>query len=164
VIKDPLTAWDDGPYPYDELSETGVTPESSQAQIVDDAPFELMISGTMNPRAQKALDELGDPQRRLVADFLLYDVDLAEEIARARERLARAPAEPPEVTEALVMSLEVIKEQASELASADPASSPDTPGAAGNSHAPGAPDVPERPDSAAFPAQSLIDDLIQFDR
>jgi hypothetical protein len=152
MIQDPLTTWD-GPFPYDELAAAGITPASTHKQVVDDAPFALMVSGGLTSRAQRALDELRDPERRLVADFLLYDVDLAGEIDGARESLGPADGEPEVVTEVLsttpgwlaILATQIAQAARQVTGSADPA-------------------VPDRPEPGALPVLPLIDALIEFDR
>jgi hypothetical protein len=147
MIQDPSTMWD-GPFPYDELAPAGITPQSSHDQVVNDAPFTLMTSGLLTARSQRALDELRDLERRLVVDFLLYDVDLPAEIARARQRPRPAQDEPAAVADELSATPRWLMTLAAQLAAAapDPASG-----------------VPERPGPHAFPVLALIDQLIEFD-
>ncbi|HEX3790981.1 MAG TPA: hypothetical protein VHW44_24165 [Pseudonocardiaceae bacterium] len=150
MIQDPLTVWN-GPYPYDALAPAGVTPAYSHAQMAE-VSFTLMTRRMMNPRTQKAWNELRDLQRRLLADFLLYDVDAAEEIADARAELARefaAPTETPEAVRALAMPVEALTELTGELAEVVLDS---------------APPVSGQPLFGVFPPPSLIDSLIEFDR
>lgn len=150
MIKDPSTAWP-GSFPYDVLAEVGITPESSHTEVAD-AAFLLMTRRLMNPVTQKAWDELRDVRRRLLADALLYDVDLDEEIRRARTRLERElaePDEPPEVGAALAVSMALL-----EGLGGDPASVSLAP----------PPPVALPDDLGVGPEQSVITDLIQFDR
>jgi hypothetical protein len=150
VIKDQLTVWN-GQFPYDVLAPAGITPMSTQAEV-EDASFTLMTKRMMNTTTQKAWDELRDPQRRLLVDILLYNVDPAEEIARARERIEREladPGEPPELAGALTVPAELLDELADELTTV---------------HLESPPPVAAPPELAPFPPQSLIDSLILFDR
>jgi hypothetical protein len=150
VIKDQLTVWS-GQFPYDALAPAGITPQSSQAEV-EDASFALMTKRMMNSTTQKAWDELRDPQRRLLVDMLLYNVDPAEEIGRARARLERELAdtgEPPELAEALTVPAELLHELAAELTTV-------------HLEPPGPVAAPK--ELGPFPSPSLIDSLIQFDR
>jgi hypothetical protein len=150
VIKDPLTAWD-GPFPYDELAPVGVTPEVSHAAMAD-VSFELMTRRMMNSRTQKAWDELRTMRRRLLIDLLLYDVDPAEELGRARTALAAErsdPGEPPQVAQALTISAGFLDELAGELADVE---------------LPEPPPLGHDPQFGMFPSSVSYDDLIQFDR
>lgn len=147
MIKDPDTTWD-GPFPYDVLAEAGITPDSTQREVADEAPFTLMTSGLLTPRAQRALDELRDPQRRLVADFLLYDIDVAAGIERLASRLGPLPGEPDAVTETLSPRPGWLSTLAETIAATcDPA-----------------PRIPERPRPGTLAVAPLIDMLIEFDR
>ncbi|MFI8873360.1 hypothetical protein [Streptomyces sp. NPDC055243] len=102
MIKDPATGWDGGPFPYDALAEVGVTPGTSHADL-QDVSFELLARRLMTPVTQQAWDELRVVRRRMVAELLLYDVDLATELPAAVAELDRAlaaagpstPAGPP---------------------------------------------------------------------
>jgi hypothetical protein len=87
MFKDPATRWD-GTFPYDALAAVGITPESSAKEILD-ASYELMARGLMTPAVRRAWDELRAPDRRLVADFFMYEVDLPSEITAAAERIER---------------------------------------------------------------------------
>ena len=150
MIKDPLTVWN-GQYPYDALAVAGITPQSSQADV-EQASFTLMATHTMNPTTQKAWHELRDIQRRLLADFLLYDIDPANDIGRAQERIRRELAdhgEPPELTAAITIPAEILGGLADELSEV-------------RLEPPPPPVVPA--DLCAFPSQTLIDRLIHFDR
>jgi hypothetical protein len=98
VIHDPLTPWS-GPFPYEALAAAGVTPATTQDQMRE-VPFELMAARMMTPDAQRACKELSVLRTRLLADLLLYDVDLPKAVAEARaevEEALRDPGEPPEV-------------------------------------------------------------------
>lgn len=143
MIQDPLTVWN-GTYPYDALAAVGITPESTQADV-EQASFDLMAAGLMNPATQKAWAELRDVRLRLLADFLQYDVDPASDIGRARDRIRAQlgdPGAPPEVGAALVMPPEIMDELADELT--------------GTGFGP-------LPESGGFPLWPLIDRLIEFD-
>ncbi|MFD5749672.1 hypothetical protein [Streptomyces sp. NPDC127033] len=158
MIKDPLTEWD-GPFPYDELTVAGVTPDTTHAAMAD-VSFDLMTRRLMNARTQNAWHELRDLRRRLLADVLLYDIDPAEEVARARTDLAAereaadgeaagGRGEPPEVARALSVPVEWLDALAGELS---PVEVP-VPEAAGPA-----------PGLGVFPSGALIDSLIRFDR
>ena len=149
MIKDPLTAWD-GEFPYDALEPAGITPQSTQAEV-DDASFTLMTRHLMNPVTQKAWNQLRDVQRRLLADFLLYDVDPAVELDEARRRVEAELDEfdpPPEIRDAVDLTAE----------SFGPIAGPArtirlTP-----------PPLYVSSRSGDYPRQSFIDELIEFDR
>lgn len=79
MIKDPETNWDGGPFPYDALAEVGVTPWTTHAAL-QDIPFELLARRLMTPVAQRAWDDLRSVRRRMLAELLLYDVDLTDGI------------------------------------------------------------------------------------
>ena len=150
MIKDPLTVWD-GDFPYDVLAPIGVTPQSTHDEMVD-ASFILMTRRLMNPETQKAWNELRNLQRRLLADFLLYDVDPSVEIAEARARTRQEladPGEPPEVTAALSVPVELLNELSGELAEI-------------RLEAP--PPLRDPAEFGPFPPPALIDNLIRFDR
>jgi hypothetical protein len=147
MIKDPDTTWD-GPFPYDELAAAGITPDSTQREVADEAPFTLMTLGLLTTRAQRAVEELRDPQRRLVADFLLYDIDLAADIERTADRLGPLPGEPEAVTETLSPRPGWLTTMAQAIA----ATARDTTG------------IPGRPALDALAVGPLIDTLIEFDR
>jgi hypothetical protein len=85
MLKDPLTRWH-GPFPYDVLAKAGITLSSSLREVLD-ASFSLMEQGAMTLEERQAWDELRLLPRRLLADFFLYDLDPAAEIARARRAL-----------------------------------------------------------------------------
>ncbi|GAA3080245.1 hypothetical protein ACFQ0X_10875 [Streptomyces rectiviolaceus] len=99
MIKDPSTSWDGGPFPYDALAEVGVTPETSHADL-QNVSFELLARRLMTPVTQQAWDELRVVRRRMVAELLLYDVDLPTALKAAHAELDRAlaGAETPEPT------------------------------------------------------------------
>lgn len=87
MFKDPAARWE-GEYPYDALAPVGVTPASTAREILD-ASYELMARCLMTSSVRRAWDELRAPDRRLVVDFFLYDVDLASVIAHASEHIER---------------------------------------------------------------------------
>jgi hypothetical protein len=87
MIKDPGLSWD-GEFPYDVLAEAGITPLATQDEVRR-ASFTLMKKRMMTPRVRVAWDELRDPERRMIADFLLYDLDVAAEIAAVAETTRR---------------------------------------------------------------------------
>lgn len=91
MIKDPSTSWDGGPFPYDALADVGVTPRTSHADV-QDVSFELLARRLMTPVTQQAWDELRVVRRRMLAELLLYDVDLASDIPAAQAALDRALA------------------------------------------------------------------------
>ncbi|MFI6088698.1 hypothetical protein [Streptomyces sp. NPDC051218] len=82
MIKDPATSWDGGPYPYDALAEVGVTPGMPHAGL-QDVSFELLARRLMTPATQQAWEELRVVRRRMLAELLLYDVDLTAELPAA---------------------------------------------------------------------------------
>lgn len=108
MFKDPENVWR-GPYPYDVLAAVGVTPATTHADM-QDVSFELMIQGLMTPETQTAWHELRTLRTRLLADLVLWDVDLAAEAAGARRALDAAlrqdPGEPPEVARCLTPGYE----------------------------------------------------------
>jgi hypothetical protein len=83
MIKDPGLRWD-GEFPYDALAAAGVTPQATQDEVRR-ASFTLMKKRMMTPGARVAWDELRVTPQRMVADFLLYDLDADAEIAAAIE-------------------------------------------------------------------------------
>jgi len=83
--KDPLTRWS-CPFPYDVLKEVGITPSSTQREVVD-VLFTLMERGVVTDEMRKAWDELRLLPRRLRVDFFLYELDRAAEITDARRAL-----------------------------------------------------------------------------
>jgi hypothetical protein len=85
MLRDPCLRWP-GCFPYDALAPAGITPGSTQREVLD-ASFELMAQGRMTAEARQAWDELRRVPRRLAVDFLLYPVDLRREIERARQVL-----------------------------------------------------------------------------
>ncbi|MWA14319.1 hypothetical protein [Streptomyces sp. BA2] len=115
MIKDPSTSWDGGPYPYDALAEVGVTPGMSHADL-QDVSFELLARRLMTPATQQAWDELRVVRRRMVAELLLYDVDLPSELPAAdaaldaalavRESLGREGPPPQTLPEEIVQLLD----------------------------------------------------------
>ncbi|MFE0138184.1 hypothetical protein ACFWY6_42560 [Streptomyces sp. NPDC059037] len=80
MIKDPETNWDGGPFPYDALAEVGVTPWTTHAAL-QDISFELLARRLMTPVTQQAWDDLRSVRRRMLAELLLYDVDLTDGMA-----------------------------------------------------------------------------------
>jgi hypothetical protein len=137
VIEDPLTTWP-GQFPYRVLADFGITPRSTQAEV-EDVAFTLMAEGRMNPTTQQAWRQLRDVTSRMLADLLLYDID-HEDVDPAN----------PEVTEALTtIPVEVMACLADELTDlrVEPPEPPAPPA-----------------DLCAFPTQSFVDGLIQFDR
>ncbi|MFG3258311.1 hypothetical protein [Streptomyces sp. NPDC048172] len=100
MIHDPSAAWD-GPFPYEVLAPAGATPDTPHAEM-QDLSFELMSRRLMTPRTQRAWHELRTTRRRLLADLLLYDVELARDVGaaldEAEEELA-TPGVPPEAEE-----------------------------------------------------------------
>jgi hypothetical protein len=147
VIEDPSTTWP-GQFPYRALAAVGITPASTHAEV-EEATFTLMTEGLMNPATQQAWRLLRDVPGRLLADLLLYDVDLAPLQDDVAAELAN-PGEPPEVTEALTtIPADVLACLADELA--DLRVEP--------------PDPPVVPAGlCAFPTPSFVDGLIRFDR
>jgi hypothetical protein len=97
MIEDPAAA-QDGSWPYAALAEAGITLSSSQAEIRN-APFELMLGGVFDQRAQTAADRLRNPRWRLLADAFAYDVDLAAELTAERDRFEREYAETKDVVD-----------------------------------------------------------------
>lgn len=81
MIKDPGLSWD-GEFPYDALAAAGITPRATQDEVRR-ASFTLMRKRMMTPGARVAWDELRIPERRMITDFLLYDLDADAEIAAA---------------------------------------------------------------------------------
>lgn len=154
MIRDPLTTWD-GPYPYEVLAAAGVTPEFTQAEI-GKLTFTLMRTRQMNTRTQQAWHELRKPDRRLLADLLLYPVDLDKELPKAHAALAaeledlEANSEPPEVTAALAVPEEWARGPQGGLTPLAEVSLP-------------APPAPAPPRFDAFPT-AVPDHLIEFDR
>ena len=55
--------------------------------------FKLMARRMMTQRARLAWDELRMIQRRMLVDFMLYDIDLTAEIAAARQAAERELAD-----------------------------------------------------------------------
>jgi hypothetical protein len=150
VIKDPLTVWD-GQFPYDALAPAGITPGSTREEV-EDASFTLMAEGLMNPATQKAWHELRDLQRRLLVDFLLYDIDPLTDIGAARDRIRQQladPGEPAELAAAITVPAELLDGLAEELNEI-------------TIEAPPPPDVPAA--LAAIPSRHLMDSLVHFDR
>ncbi len=89
LLKDPRFHWS-GIFPYDALEPAGVYSDSSLRDVLD-ASFELMTQGQMTPEVRQAWDDLRHPDRRLLLDFLLYDLDLEEELARIWRALDELP-------------------------------------------------------------------------
>jgi hypothetical protein len=147
VIRDPNPEWD-GPYPYEVLEPVGIGPESTQAEVRDIA-FVLMPRGLMNPATQAAADQLRDPVVRLLADALMYDVDVEAALDAARERLARdrEAAAAPEPLPPPGLDPELLGAVLAEVPDPVPAPTPE-------------PELPE-----AEPASSsLLYSLIKFDQ
>lgn len=143
MIVDPLTTWK-GPFPYAELAAAGVTPELTQSDMAD-VSFTLMTRRMLNPRTQKAWDELRMVRTRLLADVLLYDVDPATDAPDVE----REPvSEPPEVARALSPAAAVAGDLADEIKPV---------------RLPPPPTVQDRHEFGEFPSWSVIDGLIQFD-
>lgn len=145
-----MTAWE-GPFPYDVLAVVGVTPLLPHAGVLD-VSYELLAQGLMTPEVRKAWDELRLPQRRLLVDFLLYDVDLAPEIAAAQAAVdheLQQPGEPPEAAAALELPPSLLDDLAGDLR--DVALEPP----------PRLEAMPEFDDAAS---SRLLDELIRFDR
>lgn len=95
MIKDPRLCWDEE-FPYDTLAVAGITPHSTQDEVRR-ANFDLMRKRALTPQARQAWDELRDQERRMIADFLLYDLDVDAEIAASAEAARRdleAPGDP----------------------------------------------------------------------
>jgi hypothetical protein len=149
MIQDPRLCWD-GEFPYEALAAAGITPHSTQDEVRR-ANFDLMRKRALTPQARQAWDELRDPERRMIADFLLYDLDADAEIAASAEAARRA--------------LEALGDPHSDgppvralTATSDMWEDPDTsrllPAAAGSSIW----------DLGAFVAAALPDSLITFDR
>lgn len=88
MLTDPQ-AGRDGGFPYDLLAEAGITPSSSMKEIRD-ASFLLMEQGRWSPEVRAAWDELRMVERRLAADFLLYEVDVGAEAASTRQAVLAA--------------------------------------------------------------------------
>jgi hypothetical protein len=149
MIQDPLTAWD-GPYPYDVLASVGVTPSLTHAEILD-VSYALLEQRLMTAPARRAWEELRQVPRRLLADFLLYDLEPEAEIAGARTSIGeelRTPGPPPQAAEALELRPELLDELMSELRAVEL----EPPGPVRI--------IPEFADP--IPRQ-LLDDLIHFD-
>jgi hypothetical protein len=65
----------DGRGPYELLADVGISPSSSMKEIRD-ASFLVMEQGRWSPEVRRAWDELRTVERRLVVDFLLYELDV----------------------------------------------------------------------------------------
>lgn len=91
MIEDPLTSWP-GPFPYRVLAGFGITPQSTQADVRD-VVFELMNEDMMNPTTQQASGQLRDLAGRLLADLLLYDIDLEADLDQWHDRVTRELAD-----------------------------------------------------------------------
>lgn len=83
LFKDPQLPWQ-GDFPYERLNRSlqevghpGVSPASTSAEVKD-ALFDLMAKGPAGPEARLAWDELRHPERRLVLDFLMYELEAEE--------------------------------------------------------------------------------------
>jgi len=87
MIKDPGLTWD-GEFPYDALAAAGITPLATQDEVRR-ASFMLIKKRMMTPQARVAWDELRVPERRMIADFLMYDLYAGAEIAAAAETARR---------------------------------------------------------------------------
>ncbi|WP_158630448.1 hypothetical protein [Glycomyces terrestris] len=150
MIRDPRPAWD-GRYPYEALEPAGIGPHSTQEEV-ENASFTLMTSGLMNAATQAAWDELREVPKRLLADALLYDVDLPAAVAEARARLERERAEaaaPPPVPPQRETALELLASIGDDLPPVE---------------ARPAPPVDVSAELAAFPPRHLLDTLIRFDQ
>lgn len=100
MIHDPSTMWD-GPFPYEVLAPAGAGPDTPHTEM-QDLSFELMSRRLMTPRTQHAWHELRTTRRRLLADVLLYDVEMGTALPAAREEAEEAlsaPAGPPPCAE-----------------------------------------------------------------
>jgi hypothetical protein len=69
-MKDLLFNWE-GSFPYDLLSRSNITPNST-IQEINEAGFDLIASGTV--QEQDAWHELRLVKRRLLIDFFLYQM------------------------------------------------------------------------------------------
>lgn len=149
MIRDPDAVWN-GPYPYEVLEKAGIGPDSTRDEVAN-ASFKLMTHRMMNPVTQKAWDELRELPKRLLADALLYDVDTAAEIERARAWVRRERATSAEVDTERYWSMppDLLATLADDLPELE-------------TEAPGEVELP--PEAEAFPSQGLIDSLIRFDR
>lgn len=107
MIKDPGLRWD-GEFPYDALAAAGVTPQATQDEVRR-ASFTLMKRRMMTPGARVAWDELRVTPQRMVADFLLYDLDADAEIAAAIEA-ARGDLDGPDAGTRPVCALSITAE------------------------------------------------------
>lgn len=83
MLKDPLTQWDEGKFPYDALKEAGITADSGMKEVLD-ASFRIMEKGLWDPEMRAAWDQLRKVERRLLVDFFMYPVS-EEEIVRQLE-------------------------------------------------------------------------------
>lgn len=150
MISDPNPLWPTE-YPYAALQAAGITPDSTQAEV-EKASFTLLRRRLMNPVTQAAWNELRDLKRRMLADMLLYDLDVVAELERTRETLANELADDPAPPEA-ALPPEVYRNLLESIGSALPpvemAPAPE-------------PDALIGP--VTFPSASVIDDLIHFDQ
>ena len=71
MMKDPLTQWTGGAFPYDVLSEAGIGPESSISDV-NSAAFDLIEGGSWSVQKRFAWDELRTVDNRLWVDFLMF--------------------------------------------------------------------------------------------
>ncbi len=153
MIKDPLTKWP-GQFPYDVLAPAGVTPETTHKDM-SAVSFKLMARRMMTQRARLAWDELRMIQRRMLVDFMLYDIDLTAEIAAARQAAERELAdagEPPADQQAFALHPELLHELLEELRTGLTETVPEPP-------------VPDGADAlAALLPPAWLDELIGFDR
>jgi hypothetical protein len=91
------------PSPYrqlsDRLAEVGQPPVGPNAtgEVVNDLLFELMQAGGVSALDRAAWDELRQVERRLVVDFLMYEVPITD-LAAALAQLAaiEMPVAPPD--------------------------------------------------------------------
>lgn len=109
MIKDPLTRWQ-GVFPYDALEAAGITPMSTQTEVLD-ASYDLMAEGLMTTEVRRAWDELRLLPSRLLVDLFLYPLDLQAELVATHARLGAELRDPPErmdVTELLTLDRSVL--------------------------------------------------------
>jgi len=109
MIRDPLTRWH-GVFPYDALASAGITPMSTQTEVLD-ASYDLMAKGLMTPEVRRAWDELRLLPKRLLVDLFLYPLDLPAELQAALADLEAELRDPPErldVTELLTLDRSVL--------------------------------------------------------
>src|SRR5438874_7127904 len=76
--------WHPGAYPYEVFAAAGLTPQTPHGAVLD-LSLQLQAQNKMDRTAREAFDALRTLPSRLAVDFFLFNPDLCDPQAQARQ-------------------------------------------------------------------------------